>query len=199
MTAQVFVNIPVKSIAKPYTYRVPPELSQVGAGWRVFVPFGGRRVEGFILETKQQTAAALAGLPLKDILAAVDEEAWFQPVMLEEARWMASFYLCSLAETMRLFMPGKSGLKITVSYVVEEVPADHMLLGTIELRQLYMYIAAHGPVRRAQLRKHFPGNDHLRDDLEKLCAHHLLRKDYEATKRDAARYERYVEIGRAHV
>ncbi len=197
MTAQVFVNIPVKSIAKPYTYRVPPELAQVGAGWRVFVPFGGRRVEGFILETKQQTAAALAGLPLKDILAAVDEEAWFQPVMLEEARWMASFYLCSLAETMRLFMPGKSGLKITVSYVVEEVPADHVLLGTIELRQLYMYIAAHGPVRRAQLRKHFPGNDHLRDDLEKLCAHHLLRKDYEATKRDAARYERYVVLEEA--
>ena len=119
LTASVFVNIPVKSIAKAYTYRVPAELSYVGAGWRVFVPFGGRKVEGFILATQRQPAEALVGLKLKDISATVDEEAWFQPVMLEEARWMASFYLCSLAETMRLFMPGKSGLKITVAYTAQ--------------------------------------------------------------------------------
>ncbi|MCI6751577.1 MAG: hypothetical protein MR585_00810, partial [Selenomonas bovis] len=62
LTAQVFVNVPVKSIAKPYTYRIPPELAQVGPGWRVLVPFGGRKVEGFILATQRQPAEALVGL-----------------------------------------------------------------------------------------------------------------------------------------
>ena len=38
--AEVFVNIPVKSIAKAYSYAVPDEMSFLAAGWRVFVPFG---------------------------------------------------------------------------------------------------------------------------------------------------------------
>ena len=53
---------------------------------------------------------------LKPIEAAVDEEPWFSPKMLQAAQWLADFYLCSLAEMMRLFMPGKSGIKITVIY-----------------------------------------------------------------------------------
>ena len=120
LTAQVFVNVPVKSIAKPYTYRVPDTLAQVGAGWRVLVPCGGRKVEGFVVSVAEKSAAELAGIKLKDILACVDEEAWFTPVLLEAARWLADFYLCSLAEIMRLFMPGKSGVKITVEYVADE-------------------------------------------------------------------------------
>ena len=52
-TADVFVNIPVKSIARAYTYRVPQELAKIEAGWRVFVPFGSRKVEGFVVETHE--------------------------------------------------------------------------------------------------------------------------------------------------
>ena len=57
LTASVFVNIPVKSIAKAYTYSVPAELSFLDAGWRVFVPFGGRKVEGFILSVEEKNEA----------------------------------------------------------------------------------------------------------------------------------------------
>ena len=56
-TADVFVNIPVKSIAQAYTYRVPEHLSQIAAGWRVFVPFGNRRVEGFVIRTHENAQA----------------------------------------------------------------------------------------------------------------------------------------------
>jgi primosomal protein N' (replication factor Y) len=117
--AEVFVNIPVKSIAKAFSYIVPDELT-VGVGWRVFVPFGGRKVEGFILSVGEG-AEEQAGksYQLKDIISAVDEEAWCTPEMIKAARWLSDFYLCSLAEIMRLFMPGKSGLKITVSYAAE--------------------------------------------------------------------------------
>lgn len=89
-TADVFVNIPVKSIAQAYTYRVPEHLSQIAAGWRVFVPFGNRRVEGFVIRT-HENAQAPEGIALKDIIAAVDEESWFSPQMIEVARWLADF------------------------------------------------------------------------------------------------------------
>jgi len=55
--ADVYINIPVKSIARAFTYLLPPELSQVGAGWRVFVPFGKVRVEGFVVAVRPYDAA----------------------------------------------------------------------------------------------------------------------------------------------
>lgn len=198
LTAQVFVNVPVKSIAKPYTYRVPDALAQVGAGWRVLVPFGGRKVEGFVVSVAEKSADELAGLKLKDILACVDEEAWFTPVLLEAARWLAEFYLCSLAEIMRLFMPGKSGVKITVEYVADESQEHHVLLGMASYRRLYDYVAENGPVRRAALRKALPElADELPAMLEKLTGYHVLTKEYAAEKRDAALYERYVVLKEA--
>ena len=198
LTAQVFVNVPVKSIAKPYTYRVPDTLVQVGAGWRVLVPFGGRKVEGFVVSVAEKSAAELAGIKLKDILACVDEEAWFTPVLLEAARWLADFYLCSLAEIMRLFMPGKSGVKITVEYVADESQENHVLLGMASYRRLYDYVAENGPVRRAALRKALPElADELPAMLEKLTGYHVLIKEYAAEKRDAALYERYVVLKEA--
>lgn len=198
LTAQVFVNVPVKSIAKPYTYRVPDTLAQEGAGWRVLVPFGGRKVEGFVVSVAEKSAAELAGIKLKDILACVDEEAWFTPVLLEAARWLADFYLCSLAEIMRLFMPGKSGVKITVEYVADESQENHVLLGMASYRRLYDYVAENGPVRRAALRKALPElADELPAMLEKLTGYHVLTKEYAAEKRDAALYERYVVLKEA--
>ena len=198
LTAQVFVNVPVKSIAKPYTYRVPDTLAQVGAGWRVLVPFGGRKVEGFVVSVAEKSAEELAGIKLKDILACVDEEAWFTPVLLEAARWLADFYLCSLAEIMRLFMPGKSGVKITVEYVADESQENHVLLGMASYRRLYDYVAENGPVRRAALRKALPElADELPAMLEKLTGYHVLTKEYAAEKRDAALYERYVVLKEA--
>ena len=135
-TADVFVNIPVKSIARAYTYRVPEELSKIEAGWRVFVPFGSRKVEGFVVETHELTTAP-ENITLKDVIAAVDEECWFSPQMIEIARWLSDFYLCSLAEIMRLFMPGKSGLRITVRYEADESQSDHMMLAMPGCRAIY--------------------------------------------------------------
>ncbi|MGN0941459.1 MAG: hypothetical protein ACI4OA_07125, partial [Selenomonadaceae bacterium] len=79
--AEVYVNIPVKSISKSYTYKVPDELSMIDRGWRVVVPFGGRRVEGFVLGTKNIADGDVAqlGYAIKNICSAVDEEAWFTP------------------------------------------------------------------------------------------------------------------------
>lgn len=60
-TASVFVNIPVKSIAKAYSYIVPEEFSFLTAGWRVFVPFGSRKVEGFVVEVQEETQKSWPG------------------------------------------------------------------------------------------------------------------------------------------
>ncbi len=191
LTASVFVNIPVKSIAKAYTYSVPAELSYLETGWRVFVPFGGRKVEGFILSVAEQSAAELGDMQgkLKPIEAAVDEEAWFTPPVLRAAKWLADFYLCSLAEMMRLFMPGKSGLKITVLYESDPMQQEHILLHMPAYRQVYEALTAE-PASRLALGKKMPElKAELPAMLDKMVQYGIIRREYAADKREKARYE----------
>ena len=190
MTANVFVNIPVKSIAKAYTYRIPAELDFLAVGWRVLVPFGGRKVEGFILETAER---AVSDIPLKDILGTVDDEAWFTPEMIAASRWMAEFYLCSLAEIMRLFMPGKSGLRIEVRYGAREEAKEHLLLQAAPYRAVYEALCTRGTMSRLELKKLLPEcSTALPELLEKLMKYQVIYKEYEAKKRASALYEKYI-------
>ncbi len=192
--AEVFVNIPVKSIAKAFSYIVPGSL-QVGIGWRVFVPFGGRKVEGFILSVREEAEGEKREYALKEIISAVDEEAWFTPEMIKAAKWLSEFYLCSLAEIMRLFMPGKSGLKITVSYAAEESMGEHLMLAMPTARSIYQYLLAEGPKSLREIRKVLPeAGEELPDLVERMVSYQVLHKDYLAEKRDKARYEKYAVL-----
>ena len=132
--AEVFINIPIKSIAKAYSYRIPPELDFLDSGWRVIVPFGGRSIEGFIVKTFY---AEESEVKLKDIISTMDQEPWFMPEVIEAARWMSEYYLCSQGEMMRLFMPGKSGIRISACYSAVAGMEDHMLLMVDSYRRIY--------------------------------------------------------------
>ncbi|WP_313990998.1 primosomal protein N' [uncultured Selenomonas sp.] len=185
--ADVYVNIPVKSIARAFTYRVPDELMQLDAGWRVFVPFGRVRVEGFVICVRSYDPARDGAHELRSVIGAVDEEAWFSPVLLAAAQELADFYLCSAAEMMRLFMPGKSGLRIFPVYAAEE-DADHPILADGAAHAVYEHLRVHGPQGMAQLRHVLPGAE---AGVEKLLRYHLVRKEYHADQRAKVRYEKF--------
>ena len=191
--AEVFVNIPVKSIAKAYSYRIPAGLSFVDVGWRVLVPFGRRKVEGFVVAVQKGGAAVeKTDVPLKDIERAVDEEAWFTPDMLKLAKWLSDFYLCSFAEMMRLFMPGKSGLKIAVHYAaLKEKEGNAAILAMRDCRAVYQLLVRKGALKSHALKKTLPAVD-VDAALEKLIRYKLVRREYEASKRETAKYETYV-------
>lgn len=107
----VAINLPVKSLFKQFTYAVPPELAFLDSGWRVVVPFSGQKVEGFVVERTAVTADAAVAAKLKAVEAALGDRPWFDEEMLATARWLSQYYMCSLAEAMRLFVPGKSSIK----------------------------------------------------------------------------------------
>lgn len=189
--ADVYINIPIKSIRQEFTYRLPEDLAQVTAGWRVFVPFGNVRKEGFVTCVRPYDAARDGKHTLKDIVAAVDEEAWFSPELLAAAQELADFYLCSSAEIMRLFMPGKSGLRIFPVYrAVENGDEDHPILADARVHAVYAYLREHGSQRMAQLRREFPAGE-VELCVERLLRYDLVRKEYEADKRDKAQYEKF--------
>ena len=189
--ADVYINIPVKSIAQEFTYVLPEHLAQVGAGWRVFVPFGNVRKEGFITRVRPYDAARDGGHRLREIIEAVDEEAWFSPELLAAAQELAAFYLCSPAEIMRLFMPGKSGLRIFPVYAAaEDADPAHPILADRNMNAVYRYLCKSGSQRMAELRRALPAML-VEECIEKLLRYGLIRKEYHADKRDKAQYEKF--------
>ena len=193
--ADVYINIPVKSIRQEFTYLLPERLAQVAAGWRVFVPFGSVRKEGFVTCVRTYDAVRDGRHALKEIIEAVDEEAWFSPELLAAAQELSDFYLCSAAEIMRLFMPGKSGLRIFPVYAAaEDADEGHPILADARIHAVYAYLREHGSQRMAQLRREFPAGE-VELCVERLLRYNLVRKEYEADKRDKAQYEKYYTAG----
>jgi len=114
------INLPVKNLFKQFIYRLPESLMQLTEGWRVVVPFGSRQVEGFIVRTlSEQEAEVLLGKEspdfclcnVKTVISAIGTCPWFSQDMMKTAKWLAEYYMCSLAEAMRLFIPGKTSIK----------------------------------------------------------------------------------------
>ena len=193
--ADVYINIPIKSIQQEFTYVLPERLAQVGVGWRVFVPFGNVRKEGFVTRVRPYDPVRDGDHALKEIIEAVDEEAWFSPELLVAAQELADFYLCSAAEIMRLFMPGKSGLRIFSVYsAAENADASHSVLSDMNACAVYKYLCEKGSKRMAELRRALPETA-VEEGVEKLLRCHLVRKEYHADKRDRARYEKYYTAG----
>jgi primosomal protein N' (replication factor Y) len=109
MTTDSF-NIEV-AIALPvygtYAYSVPENLlSLVSPGKRVLVPFGRRRVTGYILGEYPKNDRK----DIKQILDIMDEEPLFFSCMIPFFRWTADYYLHPIGDVIKCALPG--GLNI---------------------------------------------------------------------------------------
>lgn len=113
--ADVCVNVPIKGVNQIFSYGVPDELNYIDMGWRVTVPFGAQTVDGFIMRVYEGDPKDF-DFEIKPIASAVDDEAWFTPLMIITAQWLANFYLCPLSQTMTLFMPGRISRKISARF-----------------------------------------------------------------------------------
>ena len=115
LIAEIWANVKVKSVNKTYTYEVPDNLNFITTGWRVIVPFGGQKIDGFVIKIYEGNENDF-DFKLKSIISAIDDEAWFTEEMMQSAKWLADFYLCPLSQTMTLFMPGDKSKKIEPLY-----------------------------------------------------------------------------------
>lgn len=186
--AEVFVNIPVKTVAKAYTYLIPPEFEHITPGWRVIVPFGSRRLEGFVVNVS--TIDDTDGLKLIESL--VDDQPWFDDKLLQLTKKMADYYLCSPGETMRLFMPGKSGVKIT-GYYYAKFDNEAMMFSQLDdtITELYDYILENQPQTKKQLERRFATHNIVRQ-LKSLLDSGLVWLETTARPSSKVKYEKII-------
>ncbi|MFH1690035.1 MAG: primosomal protein N', partial [Candidatus Eisenbacteria bacterium] len=96
---EVAVPLPVTGT---FTYSVPDDLvGRVAVGTRVLVPFGRRKVTGFVVAAG--VTAELEGV--KDIVDVLDIAPVVDPPMIELTRWIADYYLASWGEVLRATLP----------------------------------------------------------------------------------------------
>ena len=170
--ADIYINIPVKSIAKAYTYIIPEKFDILKEGCRVLVPFGNRIMEGFIIKIYTNNEHNIDITKLKEIKDIIDTEAWFTPQMYTTAKWMADFYLCSVGETMRLFIPGKNSVQIRPIFNINQQEYDLFpknKLSPIEI-SLLEYLSLQKNTDLLTLRHKFSTIDNLSSLLDKLIA-----------------------------
>lgn len=194
--ADVYINIPIKSISQAYSYIVPDHLGFLKEGWRVIVPFGGRSIEGFIVSVNDVDESSIKGdFKLKEIKGTLDEEAWFTHEVIDAARWMADFYLCSVGEMMRLFIPGKSGAHIQVAYEAVPNAENNVLLQVQAYRAVYDAVKISGAAKKKDIKDQLvaDGNEEiaavLDNILEKLLQYRAIKRVYNADNKAKAAFE----------
>lgn len=99
--AEIAVGLPVR---RPFHYKIPVELKdKTEIGKRVWVPFGTRRLVGYITGFIEKAQVE----EVKPILSVIDEE---EPVLderlLELTKWIADYYHSSWGEAIEAAIPG---------------------------------------------------------------------------------------------
>ena len=99
--AQVEPLLTTRSVRGPFDYRLPEEMSEVGVGSVLVIPFGRRRVKGVVVglaETSEVPDDRLAE-PLEALDAGVP------PELVELGRWTGEEYCSTPARGLQLALP----------------------------------------------------------------------------------------------
>ncbi|MFP4032123.1 MAG: primosomal protein N' [Desulfococcaceae bacterium] len=108
-----------------YTYRAPEAMADwIAPGQRVLVPFGRRKVTGYVLGPGR----ADGSFRVKSVLDVLDDAPLFPPAMIPFFRWIADYYLHPLGEVIRNALPG--GINLAEYVVLEATEAGRAAAGS---------------------------------------------------------------------
>ncbi len=96
---EVAVTLPVN---QTFTYGLPDRFrADACPGMRVLVPFGRRRITGYILEGKEESGP----YKTKDVLNLLDDHPLFPESDIAFFKWVAGYYIYPLGDTIKAAMP----------------------------------------------------------------------------------------------
>ena len=100
MIAEIILNSNAKDLDRTFDYEVPQEMQKdIKIGNRVFVPFGRRTEEGFIIDFKEKSE-----FKTKSIIS-FDENPFLNETKIELAKWIAKRYFANLSDCIKLMLP----------------------------------------------------------------------------------------------
>lgn len=152
MYARVVVDVPVADTDRPFDYGIPASLAPfVSVGSRVSVPFGPRKLQGFVVALADTSEVEKT----RDILDVLDVE----PPLTEEMVWLAGRmserYMCTHYTALQSMVPAV--LRSSYDKLVTLTPeGEHFVPVLPEERIFYQTIKKRQPILWNKLLKEFP-------------------------------------------
>lgn len=123
MYADIIMEINVFN-NKLFTYLIPSNL-KIEVGSRVHIPFGNKKVNGIVLNIKDDYNK---DIELKEIIDLIDEEPILNKEQINLIHYMRKTYLCTYLDAYKVMMPpqlkltkNKNNIKIEKTYYIKEL------------------------------------------------------------------------------
>lgn len=114
------VSLPVP-LDQAFTYLLPQTLwHRAKPGARVVVPFGPRKLTGFILDIREEVPS----VAVREVLRLLDEEPVLESHQIELGRWIASYYCAPLGEVLRVMAPLAGEVRSSKVYSATDAGRD---------------------------------------------------------------------------
>lgn len=104
MFAKVIIDQDAKALDRVFEYIIPENLA-ANVGHRVYVPFGNRVLQGYIIDISD--TCEYDESKLKSIISCIDEEAVIKKEMLSLMHYMVKKNHLKYSSTLRLFLPSE--------------------------------------------------------------------------------------------
>lgn len=156
MIIEVLVELTNRNVDKTFDYLVPSNfVEKIKKGIRVLVPFGSQKLEGFVLNIKNQSDIES---DLKEIIDVVDDEVILNDELLELGKWISNTTLSTLISSYQVMLPkalkAKNKVKINKkidTYVLLNNDLDLDLKGS--QKEIVDLIKLEGRVLKSRLNK----------------------------------------------
>ena len=190
MIGKIAVSAANFAIDKPYSYRIPQDMT-LAPGQRVMVPFGraNRRTEGIVLTVEPGSEDKL-----KPVESCLDDNPILTETQLRLAAFLRERYFCTFFDAIRVMLP--AGLwfrtRLTVSLTEDRSWKDKTIRkeGAAELLELLENLG--GTAQEEALRNLISDEDTLREVLSYLrqkkwitCQTDFLRKTQDKSEKIA--------------
>lgn len=165
MIAEVIVDVLSSEVDRVFDYNIPSSFDYLTAGYRVLVPFGNRKIEGYIISIKSTTDCPED--KLKSIISVCDAKPLILPEIIELIKYMKEKLYLRLIDGIRLSVP--SQVRNGVDYKVEKIVTLNdenasKFLTTISKRQkniplLIEYLRSIGKAKYSDISSKFGANN----------------------------------------
>jgi primosomal protein N' (replication factor Y) (superfamily II helicase) len=113
--ASVIVDVPAMKIDRPFDYLIPEQwIGRIKPGMRVVVPFGPRKIQGFVVELKEEAEVS----KLKAIHEPMDLIPVLNRELLELGHWMTDKTLCFKISAFQSMLPAAMKAKYEKIFVL---------------------------------------------------------------------------------
>lgn len=159
--ARVIVDVPSIDTDRPFDYEIPEKLLPfTHVGSRVAVPFGPRKLQGFVTEIRGETEVEKT----REILEVLDPIPPLNEELIRLADWMSEHYLCPRITALQAMLPAvlKSKYRKIVRLHASRIP--EMTAMVPEERDLLTWLQTQKRVEWDELLSRYSGHVRLIHD-----------------------------------